>query len=968
MNRFAVIIAEHRVLGYLMMPYIIKRRKDVDFAETEDLITAEKFGKYEGELTEAQSLICKLLFEFEDAQLAKLFCQKKKKAPKAFIDTLEEDLFVKQVRPFIEKRLYRCTELIKDNNINVFYKEGTANLYPSDEIEPMTAAPRTKFFFVKDEDGLRYSLSVLYNDNVVELLDKPGFILANDPCVAIVENKMYCFDDIDGKKLKPFFLRESISIPEKFEERYFETFIYNSIKKYDVEADGFLIEDIRSKPKLLLQLTENLRQETVLSPVFKYFKKNVGLQVGVDYFVHLEVNDGVYSYTKVFRDVEYESSMIALLQEKGLSIVDDSFLAIDEKQDKASYMAWAVENHSFIEDNNISFDIGEEKQLRMSLPDLKISLSEEKDWFNVNAHLHIDGFKIPFSDIRPNILKQKRTFELPDGTIAIIPEEWFAEFKDLALWAQVKDNEVRLKRVHFQALEETDSVDNSALQRLAGFKQFENYDAELPEGLNATLRSYQFEGFKWLSFMYDNNFGGCLADDMGLGKTLQTIALLQKVKQENVTDVPPAPETGQLSLFDSPVAQTCSFLPSLVVVPSSLVFNWGNEVAKFAPGMKLLKYVGADRSALLKRLNRYDIVLTTYGVLRNDIEVLQKHEFLYAVLDESQIIKNPQSKVFNAVNKIDSQYRLVITGTPIENSLTDLWSQMHFLNPDMFGSLREFKDRYTNVDEVDSLRRIISPFIMRREKETVLKDLPDLTEQVVYCKMHPEQESLYEEEMSKLRNLYLDAQESGEVKNIAFKILQGLTKLRQLANHPLLFDGDEKHSSGKFEEVCRNVESVMAHKHKVLIFSSFVKHLNLFKEYCVEQNIGYCELTGDMTQKQREKQVESFQNDEAKSIFLISLKAGGVGLNLTSADYVFILDPWWNPAAEKQAVARAHRMGQENKVFVYRYIAQDTIEEKIKALQDKKQSLADELINSENKMEISSELIDELIMPAKVLS
>jgi len=963
MDRFVVVINEHRKLGLLMLPYVVKKNAESNFYETEDLITEEKFANYKTELDENQKKLCKLIFEYEDQKLTKLF-SKKKKTTKLFIDSLPDDLFQKQIRPFIERKISACCRIIQQHNIPLYYKEGTANLYPSDKIEPSLTVSRAKFSFVKDAEGLKYSLSVINEEKQVSMLDKPGFILVNDPCAAVIDNVLYCFDDIDGKKLKPFFLKEFILIPEKFEDKYFETFIYNAIKNYDVDVSGFGYEEVKAEPVPRIVLTTDLKQTPVFYPTFKYGDREVHRETKAGYFVEINKTDAGYNYIKLFRDLEFEAKIKHIYQENGLSPLDSSFYQLKDACTEIDYMSWLSKNKDLLLEHSIEFEIADGKQLCLETPVMDVSVTEEKDWFNVNASLEVNGHKIPFSVVRNYILNKERCFELPDGTLVIIPEEWFAEYKDLALWSKVKGDSVKLKQVHFKALEKSESIDKSALKRMSGFMGLADYEAEKPKGIKAELRSYQHDGFKWLSFMYNNDFGACLADDMGLGKTLQTLSLLQLIKEQNLPDCD-TPASGQLSLFDDPqpvAVKSQAWKPSIVVVPASLVFNWMREAEKFAPNLRVLKYVGQDRQQSLSSIKKYDIVLTTYGVLRNDIDQLEKKEFIYAVLDESQIIKNPDSKSFKAVNRLNSSHRLVITGTPIENSLMDLWSQMHFLNADMFGSQQAFKKMYSNQDDLDSLKRIVSPFILRREKQNVLSDLPDLSEQMMYCDMVSEQESLYEEEVSKLRNLYIDAKENGNVKSVSFKILQGLTKLRQLANHPKLFDKESSVDSGKFDQIRRSIESVLAHNHKVLLFSSFVKHLELFQTYCEENSIGYSKLIGDMSSVQRQKEVDKFQNDESKQVFLISLKAGGVGLNLTAADYVFILDPWWNPAAENQAIARAHRMGQQNKVFVYRYISKNTIEEKIKSLQEKKQAIADELISSENKVEFSEELLEELLM------
>jgi SNF2 family DNA or RNA helicase len=438
---------------------------------------------------------------------------------------------------------------------------------------------------------------------------------------------------------------------------------------------------------------------------------------------------------------------------------------------------------------------------------------------------------------------------------------------------------------------------------------------------------------------------------MGLGKTLQTLVLLKKVIE---------------SYKSEPINGSVHMPASLIVLPSSLIHNWYNEIQKFTPELKVLKYIGASRSIDMDGFNGYNIILTTYGVVRNEYEQLKNYKFLYIILDESQTIKNPDSKIFQAITELKSKNRLVLTGTPIENSLTDLWSQIEFINPGILGDIGFFRQYFANPIEREGdekkrekLKQLIQPFILRRTKKEVATDLPPLTEQVHYCSMSESQKSYYEEEKSKVRNEILHSIDEVGIEKSTMMMLNALIRLRQIANHPKMVDQTYLEDSGKFDEITLNLENMFLENHKVLIFSSFVKHLELFRKYFIEKGWTYSMLTGET--RNREEVVNSFQTDENNRFFLISLKAGGVGLNLTAADYVFLLDPWWNPAAEMQAINRAHRIGQTSKVFVYRFISAETIEEKIIKLQERKSELAEAFINSNNPFKgLSKESIIEL--------
>jgi len=404
----------------------------------------------------------------------------------------------------------------------------------------------------------------------------------------------------------------------------------------------------------------------------------------------------------------------------------------------------------------------------------------------------------------------------------------------------------------------------------------------------------------------------------------------------------------QFDLFSAPL-EVKTFLKALIVLPSSLIFNWAQELLKFAPHLGIVKYIGNDRKKITPYLETYDIILTTYTTLSRDIEKLSKINFSYLVLDESQQIKNKESKIFKAINDISANHKISLSGTPIENSLSDLWSQMQFINPGMLGGYSFFKDhfkipieKHQDQEKIKELKELIAPFVLRRTKEQVAKDLPELSEQVIFTQMLPEQEKTYESQKSAARNMLLGI---GNANTNKIHIINTLTKLRQLSNHPILANPEDTSTSGKFEDVTSYLHTLVKSNKKVLIFSSFVSHLKLYINWCTDQNIGYTQLTGQTKSADREKAVHQFQNNPDVSLFFISLKAGGVGLNLTKASYVVILDPWWNPSIEKQAIARAHRIGQTQNVMVTRFITQNTIEEKILQLQKKKMQLSDEIID-----------------------
>jgi non-specific serine/threonine protein kinase len=503
--------------------------------------------------------------------------------------------------------------------------------------------------------------------------------------------------------------------------------------------------------------------------------------------------------------------------------------------------------------------------------------------------------------------------------------------------AKTENGNLLLRKSNFAALDAIPEIKND----VNPIQEAKYTSSDL---LKATLRPYQIDGVKWLLGHFNSNLGACLADDMGLGKTLQTLAVLVAVQEQLGFTT----KTTNFDLFANETTIEREPMKTLIVLPSSLVFNWYNEAAKFTPHFSRMQYVGNDRKLLASRLESSDLIFTSYSIIHRDISILEKYNFRYLILDESQYIKNRDSKIFKAINKINTNHKIALSGTPIENSLDDLWSQMQFINPDILGSYNFFAENFKipiekkqDENSLSELKNLVQPYILRRTKEQVLKDLPELTEQIYYCDMDPEQEKLYEKEKSKARNFLLKTDGSGPDK---ISIINTLMKLRQLSNHPKMVDQESEIDSGKYIAVTNYLETLVKEKQKTIIFSSFVTNLSFYTDWCKENKIAFCEITGETPAKKREQQVNLFQEKEEPLLFFISLKAGGVGLNITKASYVLFLDPWWNPFAEKQGVGRAHRIGQLNKVNVVRFISKNTVEEKIIKLQESKKLLSDSLL------------------------
>jgi len=565
--------------------------------------------------------------------------------------------------------------------------------------------------------------------------------------------------------------------------------------------------------------------------------------------------------------------------------------------------------------------------------DLRFHVKSNIDWFELRADVDFDGRGIRLPELLSALARGDTTVRLDDGSLGILPEEWIERFSLLAGLGTATDDHVRFAPNTVTLLDallatqpETD-YDTQFLELKGKLGSRIGVEAvDEPKTFSGQLRGYQKEGLGWLKFLQDLRFGGCLADDMGLGKTVQLLALLvdRKVRGEATA-------------------------PALVVVPKSLLFNWHHECGRFAPTLKAIEYSGLDRASLRPVLSKHDIVLTTYGTLRRDISILKDIPFDYVVLDEAQTIKNAGSQIAKASRLLSAKFRLALSGTPIENNLGDLWSIFEFLNPGMLGRSSIFKHFVTETQD-DRARDVLSqglrPFILRRTKRQVAAELPEKSEQTIHCDMRKEQRRIYNDLRDAYRASLLGEIDRQGLAKSKMHVLEALLRLRQASCHPALVgQSSDEESSAKLDVLLPHLEELIAEGHKALVFSQFTSMLAIVKKHLDSRGVVYEYLDGQT--RDRKERVGRFQTDPLCGIFLISLKAGGLGLNLTAADYVFLLDPWWNPAVESQAIDRAHRVGQTRKVFAYRLICRNTVEEKIAELQDQKRSLADAILQAD---------------------
>ncbi|HEX2394989.1 MAG TPA: DEAD/DEAH box helicase, partial [Bacteroidales bacterium] len=764
-GKFALTLTNHRILGPLFNPVIITQSQNREYYSVSDRLSLANLKQYELNLQPEEIKLIRIVEEYSDTQLLKVF-SKKKTSAQDFLATIDEPVFEMQVRPYIEKRLLRCIELLSGTEIPVYSKKQHNNIYETDRLLLQEDIANVVFNFIRDPEGIKYFLTIRYNEEDISLTGKNGYVLINDPCCLVLQNRIFQFDDIDGKKLLPFFKKKAINIKKETEKKFLESFAISIIQKYKVNASGITITDLHLRPKPVLALETSLSGLPVLMLKFRYGDNNeyyAGRKS--DLLVSLTESDNLVEFRRLNRDPLFENQVISSLLEMGLANVDSSsFVPLRLKKAENILITYELVNWL-----NFNAAILRKAGIEVIQPnpahsyylekvELKIKVSENKnDWFDIYAVVIFDTFEIPFIKFRSAIIDGRREFELPDGRIVVLPEEWFSRFRDLFSFAKESSGQLQLDKQHFPLLKESlKGIEGSAyadkLRKWLDNSLFE--ERPIPSEIKAELRDYQKKGFSWMCRLYFNDFGGCLADDMGLGKTLQTLTLIQEViNEERKKHCGPANSKfeRQLTIFDSTDAAPVKAKPTLIIVPSTLVHNWINEARRFSPELKTGFYGGQNRKHFGYYYDNYELIIVSYGLIRNDIDALKCFDFLYIILDESQVIKNPHSKTYKSILNLSSSHRLVLTGTPIENSLTDLWAQMNFLNPGLLGSYEFFRNQFVTPiekanDEKQShiLQTLIRPFILRRTKSEVTKELPPVTEQVIYCDMSESQQAFYE--------------------------------------------------------------------------------------------------------------------------------------------------------------------------------------------------------------------------------
>ena len=798
--------------------------------------------------------------------------------------------------------------------------------------------PELYYFAKLHPNGLDISLAMYINEQAIDITGAQ--LLTRKPARILLRNKIIEFDDlVQGEKLIPYFNKKAISVPQHKTKEYINKILLPMVRNDKLIADGITINQSSELKNIVLRVkeygfiqqtslfddtntTKNDALELIFELLFEYddFVFSAGRESSL-VKMDEDKTTGEIRISSVERNLSSERYYCQKLREIGFEL--------EAKIMKLKFGAGIdLLNHNYKNIENLGIELRFERKTVddnkyfVGERQMEVIMSEERDWFDLNATVRFGNFEIPFIKIIQAIKFDRDKIMLPNGEFAYIPQQWVDEFKMLFDLAKIENGKVIVAK-HYamlaKHLSDNKRLTFNAKSNMRKFIKGETIaNIDLPITFNGQLRDYQLEGYRWMRTLDQLALGGCLADDMGLGKTIQTICLLQWLVEQNRKQ-------------------------HLIVVPTSLIFNWQDEFSKFAPALNIYVHTGQLRSRTLDEAQNADIILTSYAILRRDKAIFEKQIFDYFILDEAQSIKNPHSDITKLCFEIKANRFLTLTGTPLENSISDLWSQVHFFNRNMLGSLRNFEKKCKNDNNIQLYRTLLKPFLKRRLKMDVLNDLPEKQIVVQYCDMSEDQAQYYKTLRNTYINKFIESQSTSAQLN-SITVLEGLLRMRQASNHPKLVDSNYEADSGKMHMVLQKLHEVLAQGSKALIFSSFVEHLKIYKQQLDLQNIPYAYLDGST--KDRQEQVQRFQTDDNISVFLLSLKSGGVGLNLTKADYVFLIDPWWNPAAEAQAYDRAHRIGQKSNVFVYKFISKQTVEEKILRLQNEKNQLFDALIAS----------------------
>ncbi len=931
-GRVIIVFTEHPIFGILLIPYIAEKLNDGTLQLVEQAFHAS--SEAISMMSEAERQAIDIASYYTEKYLMGLYSREK--TVSRFLNKLSKDpaRIKNHIRPFIEKKLLEMLALIRENGLPFYQKQaGSKILYAHHayHINPHDVEIRVTFHV--DSKTFRYQLQCYYEGQSFSLSElKPVVVLTSSPVTLLLGMELYFFPHIESARMLAFTKKRSISVDASQIEKYIDNIVIPIARYHEIETHGLNIMEEKCACEAILSFEDVTYNGQALQLGFRYRDQTFTPDSAIEMkkIVYRKTSGEICFFR---RNMIMEEQAVQLLTDAGLQQLNNTYFSLSPKTPEKTLVEW-INNHRELLQQSFHL-INNTENARYSLDEIHIeqSCDNEVDWFELHITVVVGNLRIPFSRFRKHILEEKREYLLPDGRMILLPEEWFSKYANLLEMGIQTEKGIRLKHTFIGAVQT--ALGENGIKKIPAKQQIRK--VAVPKTLKATLRPYQQKGFSWMVHLYKQGFGGCLADDMGLGKTLQTLTLLQYIYKPSA---PKQPAT-------------------LIVVPTSLLHNWRREAKRFT-ALSMTEYnntVAIDKKRPEKFFGRFHLIFTTYGMMKNNIDILRSYRFKYVVLDESQNIKNSDSLNFRSAIQLQSNHRLVLTGTPIENSLKDLWAQFHFIQPDLLGSESAFQKQFIipirqgNARVETQLQQLIAPFILRRSKKEVAPELPELTEETIYCDMTGEQNTCYEQEKNSLRNILLQHTQSTDRLH-SFSVLNGILRLRQLSCHPQLILPDYTGISGKTTQIIETFDTLQSEGHKVLIFSSFVKHLELLAEAFQERGWKYALLTGSTSN--RSSEIAHFTDQKDVQAFLISLKAGGVGLNLTQADYVFIIDPWWNPAAESQAIARAHRIGQDKQVIAYRFITQNSIEEKILHLQDEKRKLAETFVADSESLPILS--------------
>ena len=809
-------------------------------------------------------------------------------------------------------------------------KSGRFNNHSQNVIRLSSQPPEIRLSVKSEKDSIVFKLNLFLDGKPSKLILYRNLLLEK-------EGVLYLPPDTESLELLELFAPGDLRFPLSMKMDVVKKYLLPWLAKYPVDISDKLNIMLATSPmQASVALSELNESNLMIRGEFSY--EATAVEYAPDENLVIEDGDKLRI---VRRDKDAEKSLHEYLRTLHPSFSGQRnnsyyYLHFDDVMRKG----WFIDMMRKVSEHGYSIQgLSTLKKFRYTthIPKFTIDVTSNEESFDLKVHVQWGDQQVSLKEIRLAILSWQDTIMLHDGTLGHIPEEWIKQYSLLLRTGKEHDGVLKVSKVHFTLLEDIIEQADSPVgkeiedrkRKLLGYDAIEK--VALSKEITASLRPYQLSGFHWMQALDELGWGGCLADDMGLGKTLQTICFLQFVKEKY-------PGSTQL-----------------VVCPTSLIFNWEGELQKFAPSMKFYRHYGTHRELKDAHIEDFNVVLTSYGVVRNDIEQLSSVLWQYIILDESQSIKNPDARITRAIQQLRSVNRIILSGTPVQNNTFDLYSQFNFVNPGQLGNReyfnREFAvpiDKLGSKEKAQYLKKLIHPFTLRRTKEQVAKDLPDKTVSVLWCTMESEQRALYNDYRDNFRSRLLKKIDEQGMAKSGLDVLEGLLRLRQICDHPALVNATEEtaNSSVKINELIREVKE-NAGNHKLLIFSQFTQMLHLIREQFEMTGIEYCYLDGSTSLNKRQEEVERFQQNDTIKAFLISLKAGGVGLNLTTADYVYIVDPWWNPAAEQQAIDRAHRIGQQRKVFAYKMICKDSVEERILQMQQRKKNLADDLIQED---------------------